>query len=89
MKSGEIFPLYYQNTAVNSLCVNNYAVVLLRHLVCLVTVILVWWIKVISLAGCRKCKRPSHIPQRCEEIESKEVRMRTFIENKMTDALVR
>lgn len=39
--------------------------------------------------SCRKCKRHSHIPQRCEEIESKEVKMRTFIENRMTDALVR
>lgn len=39
--------------------------------------------------SCRKCKRPNHIPQRCEEIESKEVKMRTFIEDRMTDALVR
>jgi hypothetical protein len=63
--------------------------VTIRHVVYIVTIIVVRWIKVISLAGCRKCKRPSHIPQRCEEIESKEVKMRTFIENRMTDALVR
>lgn len=39
--------------------------------------------------SCRKCKRPNHIPLRCDEVESKEVKMRTYIENRMTDALVR
>ncbi|PSN43918.1 hypothetical protein C0J52_03662 [Blattella germanica] len=37
----------------------------------------------------QKCKRPNHIPMNCNEIETKEVKMRTFIEDKMTDALIR
>ncbi|KAK6633276.1 hypothetical protein RUM44_003877 [Polyplax serrata] len=40
--------------------------------------------------SCRMCKELNHIPLRCEEVEkSDEVKMRTFIENKMTEALVR
>ena len=84
MKSGEIFCVYYRNSVCEQLCYNT-----VRRLVCIVTIILVRWVKVISLAGCRKCKRPSHIPQRCEELESKEIKIRTYIEDRMTDALVR
>jgi len=43
----------------------------------------------VSPALCRKCKRRSHIPLGCDEVETKEVTMRTFIEDRMTDALVR
>ncbi|KAJ3660388.1 hypothetical protein Zmor_004838 [Zophobas morio] len=40
--------------------------------------------------SCRMCKEPSHIPLRCDEIEKDEdVRARTFVENKMTEALLR
>nr|XP_022913642.1 E3 ubiquitin-protein ligase arih1-like [Onthophagus taurus]XP_022913643.1 E3 ubiquitin-protein ligase arih1-like [Onthophagus taurus] len=40
--------------------------------------------------SCRECKHESHIPLRCNEIEyDKDVQIRTFIENKMTEALVR
>lgn len=40
--------------------------------------------------SCRKCKGPSHIPLRCEEVEKdSEVEKRTYIENKMTEALLR
>lgn len=40
--------------------------------------------------SCRLCKEISHIPLRCEEVEKDaEVRKRTYIENKMTEALVR
>ena len=40
--------------------------------------------------SCRLCKEISHIPLRCEEVEKDaEVRKRTFIENKMTEAMVR
>lgn len=40
--------------------------------------------------SCRFCQRVSHVPLRCEEVESdNEVKMRTYIENKMTEALVR
>ena len=39
---------------------------------------------------CRLCKEISHIPLRCEEVEKDaEVRKRTYIENKMTEALIR
>ncbi|KAJ4432000.1 hypothetical protein ANN_20614 [Periplaneta americana] len=38
--------------------------------------------------SCRKCRRSSHIPLRCDEVESKEVKMRTYIEDRMTDALM-
>ena len=40
--------------------------------------------------SCRLCKELSHIPLRCEEVEKKEeALLRTKIENKMTDALLR
>ncbi len=40
--------------------------------------------------SCRLCKEISHIPLRCEEVEKDaEVRKRTYIENKMTEALIR
>jgi TRIAD3 protein (E3 ubiquitin-protein ligase RNF216) len=40
--------------------------------------------------SCRMCKEPSHVPLRCDEIEKDEdVRARTFVENKMTEALLR
>ncbi|KAL0281339.1 UNVERIFIED_CONTAM: hypothetical protein PYX00_002353 [Menopon gallinae] len=40
--------------------------------------------------SCRLCKELSHIPLRCDEVEkSEEVKMRTYIENKMTEALIR
>ena len=42
---------------------------------------------------CRLCKEKAHIPLRCEEVEKEEedeeVQKRTFIENKMTEALLR
>ncbi|XP_063221965.1 uncharacterized protein LOC134530755 [Bacillus rossius redtenbacheri] len=39
---------------------------------------------------CRLCKEPNHIPKRCDEIEkSDQVKLRTQIENKMTEALIR
>ncbi|XP_067012881.2 uncharacterized protein [Anabrus simplex] len=39
---------------------------------------------------CRLCKEPDHLPLRCDEVEHiEEVRMRTYIENRMTEALVR
>ncbi|XP_046391105.1 uncharacterized protein LOC124159377 [Ischnura elegans] len=39
---------------------------------------------------CRICKEQSHIPLKCEEVEKNvEVEARTYIENKMTEALVR
>uniref|UniRef100_T1J958 RING-type domain-containing protein n=1 Tax=Strigamia maritima TaxID=126957 RepID=T1J958_STRMM len=39
---------------------------------------------------CRLCKEPNHLPLRCDEIEQKpEVQFRTFIEDQMTDALLR
>ena len=38
----------------------------------------------------RLCKEESHIPLRCEEVEKQnETDMRTYIENKMTEAMVR
>ena len=40
--------------------------------------------------SCRLCKEISHIPLRCEEVEKDaETRKRTYIENKMTEALIR
>lgn len=40
--------------------------------------------------SCRQCKEPSHIPYHCDEIEKDDdVKKRTYIENKMTEALVR
>ncbi|KAK7065166.1 hypothetical protein SK128_014878 [Halocaridina rubra] len=40
--------------------------------------------------SCRKCKEPSHIPFRCEEIEKKpQMNARTFLENEMAEAMIR
>lgn len=40
--------------------------------------------------SCRECKEPSHVPLRCDEVESdKDVKARTYIENKMSEALLR
>jgi hypothetical protein len=40
--------------------------------------------------SCRLCHEISHIPLRCEEVEKDaEVRKRTYIENKMTEAMIR
>lgn len=40
--------------------------------------------------SCRLCKEPSHIPYRCDEVEKDEnVQARTYIENKMTEALLK
>ncbi|XP_018569505.1 E3 ubiquitin-protein ligase RNF216-like [Anoplophora glabripennis] len=40
--------------------------------------------------SCRKCKEPNHLPLKCEEVEKDEnVKARTYIENKMTEALLR
>ncbi|XP_044269764.1 E3 ubiquitin-protein ligase RNF216-like isoform X1 [Tribolium madens] len=40
--------------------------------------------------SCRMCKNPSHAPLRCEEVEEDaDVKARTFVENKMTEALLR
>ena len=40
--------------------------------------------------SCRLCREDSHIPLRCEEVEKDdEVRMRTYIENKMAEAMIR
>ncbi|RNA12146.1 E3 ubiquitin ligase, partial [Brachionus plicatilis] len=40
--------------------------------------------------SCRKCKEPNHLPLKCEELENKtEVDMRTWIENKMNEAMIR
>lgn len=39
---------------------------------------------------CRLCQQPSHIPFRCNEVEKEaDIKMRTYIEDKMTEALVR
>lgn len=39
---------------------------------------------------CRLCRHRSHVPKRCDEIEyDEDVQKRTFIENKMTEALLR
>ena len=43
-----------------------------------------------GVESCRLCHELSHIPLRCDEVEKDaEVRKRTYIENKMTEALVR
>nr|CAD7261137.1 unnamed protein product [Timema shepardi] len=40
--------------------------------------------------SCRLCKELNHIPLRCDEVEkSEEVKLRTYIEDRMTQALVR
>lgn len=40
--------------------------------------------------SCRLCKEPSHIPLKCDEVEKDEaVKARTYVENKMTEALLR
>ena len=40
--------------------------------------------------SCRLCKEPSHIPLRCDELEkSEEVKLRTAVEEKMSEALMR
>ncbi|CAG9859328.1 unnamed protein product [Phyllotreta striolata] len=40
--------------------------------------------------SCRSCKNENHIPYRCDEVEKDdEVKARVFIENQMTEALVR
>uniref|UniRef100_A0A1Y1LPB4 RING-type domain-containing protein n=1 Tax=Photinus pyralis TaxID=7054 RepID=A0A1Y1LPB4_PHOPY len=40
--------------------------------------------------SCRMCKEPSHVPLRCDEVEKDaDVKARTYIENKMTEALLR
>lgn len=39
---------------------------------------------------CRECRNLAHVPLRCEEIEYEEdVKMRTYVENKMTEKLLR
>ncbi|GLV34113.1 hypothetical protein CBL_00042 [Carabus blaptoides fortunei] len=39
---------------------------------------------------CRMCQKPSHIPLRCNEVEKEsDIKIRTYIEDKMTEALVR
>ena len=43
-----------------------------------------------GIESCRLCHEMSHIPLRCDEVEKDaEARKRTYIENKMTEALVR
>ena len=40
--------------------------------------------------SCRLCKEPNHVPLKCDEVEKDaEVAKRTFIENKMTEAIMR
>ena len=40
--------------------------------------------------SCRLCHEISHIPKKCDEVEKNaEVRKRTFIENKMAEAMMR
>jgi TRIAD3 protein (E3 ubiquitin-protein ligase RNF216) len=40
--------------------------------------------------SCRLCQEISHIPLRCEEVEKDaEVQKRTYIENKMAEAMIR
>ncbi|KAK9881518.1 hypothetical protein WA026_016398 [Henosepilachna vigintioctopunctata] len=40
--------------------------------------------------SCRLCKEPSHVPLRCDEVEKDDdVKKRVYIENKMTEALLR
>lgn len=39
---------------------------------------------------CRSCKEPNHLPLRCDEVEKKdEVDMRTSIENRINEAMIR
>ncbi|CAF1135745.1 unnamed protein product [Adineta ricciae] len=39
---------------------------------------------------CRNCGEPNHIPLRCDEVEKKdELDMRTFIENRVSEAMIR
>ncbi|CAF0787945.1 unnamed protein product [Brachionus calyciflorus] len=39
---------------------------------------------------CRKCNEPNHLPLRCDEIEKKhEVDMRTWIENRVNESMIR
>uniref|UniRef100_A0A914XNE5 RING-type domain-containing protein n=1 Tax=Plectus sambesii TaxID=2011161 RepID=A0A914XNE5_9BILA len=39
---------------------------------------------------CRECHKPSHIPLHCDEVErDEETRMRTFVEERMAEALIR
>ena len=38
----------------------------------------------------RLCKEPNHVPLRCDEIEKQgETSMRAYIENKMSEAMLR
>ncbi|KAK8406659.1 hypothetical protein O3P69_007319 [Scylla paramamosain] len=40
--------------------------------------------------SCRYCKEPNHVPLRCEEVEKQHQKdTRVFLENKMTEAIVR
>lgn len=39
--------------------------------------------------SCRLCKQVSHVPLRCDEVEKKETNNRIFIEEKMSEALIR
>ncbi|CAG2064970.1 unnamed protein product, partial [Timema podura] len=40
--------------------------------------------------SCRLCKELNHVPLRCDEVEkSEEIKLRTYIEDRMTQALVR
>ncbi|XP_071162656.1 E3 ubiquitin-protein ligase RNF216-like [Mytilus edulis] len=40
--------------------------------------------------SCRLCKEPNHVPYRCDEVEKQgETNMRTFIENMLTEAMLR
>ena len=43
-----------------------------------------------NCASFRNCKEPNHIPLRCDEVEKPdEVKARIYIEDRMTEALVR
>ncbi|CAG0889581.1 unnamed protein product [Cyprideis torosa] len=43
-----------------------------------------------SRESCRLCKEPNHVPLRCEEVEKEsEIRARTLVEEKMSEALMR
>ncbi|CAC5400493.1 RNF216 [Mytilus coruscus] len=40
--------------------------------------------------SCRLCKEPNHVPYHCDEVEKQgETNMRTFIENKLSEAMLR
>ncbi|KAJ8979957.1 hypothetical protein NQ317_001542, partial [Molorchus minor] len=40
--------------------------------------------------SCRLCKEPNHVPLKCEEVEKdQDIKARTYVENKMTEALIR